>query len=371
MGAKQTTVANTKTNGTENDTAIVVSDSAILVADSENSDSGTHVPPEGTESHINLTTDDTKDNEVTEDAETNVDCEVVSETAIIVKTAPDPDAPLTVSDLDNLLDDLETGDNWQEHPLWCGWATNLEKTNLFYLLPGEFDFLTKLTGLQPSYLAVTNGSVTLRFVGNDDRMVDGQMWDPKLQAGLPLLLQAQLESEHILLADWARFMQRELHLRKDAWDKARHSWQEHSKVHRRMCQMLGLFCSDLNLAKTTLVQYALSYISSWHITKMPHDSQVKERGMKFIRQQLQEEVKRGLSSELFICFLLTMHISEVKDDEYNGWNIEEVVPQNIKKAFINLHQQHGDKDLYEALDMKDVPLPVFKLVPPPEFSEVE
>ncbi len=279
----------------------------------------------------------------------------------------------TAEDLAWKLNDLADNDVWLTNALWQGWATRLDQTNLWYMLPVEYNLLVKITKMEPPYCEVTvGGELVLWFVGTTSEQADnadkkekqnlpGQIWTDQYKDGLPKAIQTTLNHEELVMIEWAQMLYDQLQSPDcDKWHKAYDTvmqyWLEHREMARRIGRLLCQSMEDIHLGSTTLMKYAQAYTGYWNGA---HDQKLKDQAFLFMHQPSWNDEGQIVNEQRLFCDLLAVHLIEDRDDKEKGWRIKHFVPKIYLKQFTKFHTEHGETDIYQVKKWENVEPPVF------------
>ncbi len=165
---------------------------------------------------------------------------------------------------------------WYEDEVWAGWATQLDSSNIWYVLPDEYEILAFNTGLRPMCLKARCGAIDLRILGIAvPEQVAGRLWRDDLPVDGTI-------------CQWASAVYEDMKNtgREELWQKAFIGALEYFKHHRHLVRcaghLLGIDMDDHDLTKTKLFHYALGYL--WHWSAEQCD-QMKDLAWKVVRER--------------------------------------------------------------------------------------
>ena len=246
---------------------------------------------------------------------------------------------------------------WKQNPLWTSWATSLDKTDIWYVLPEEYHILCKATQLLPAYSTWTKDNVTLYILGklSTASITQSDFWCEQMPTDTSL-------------SKWAKYVHHqkiEDPVTRQKWEIAYKSAWDYFLTHRKLVRLVGrLLGTDMenhDLTKTTLFHYALAYLWHWD---GPQDSAMKELAWAVVREQhlSREDHHPEFSGTVDFSKLVTdrlaVHLQkDTKNDGMRGWGIDAWIPEQGKEQFSFMKKQHGHKDLYTTLAKCDIQLP--------------
>ena len=235
--------------------------------------------------------------------------------------------------------------------IWSSWATQLDRSDVMYVLLDEYKILAKATGYTIPYVEATCGSIDMLFIGRKS-----------LQEGTPLQFwHENFQGVDDVKTQFAQILNEDLRDPKMAahWRQSFKESVSYFGVHRWLVRnignLLGVDMDDHDLTKTTLVLYALGYLWHWPAEK-PDDNDIrKDAAWKVVTEchLTQEDHHPEFhgsqvdASKLF-CDRLAVHLQKDVSDGVGGWNVNEkwlpteLIPQwrafREKHCHINLQQ---------------------------------
>jgi hypothetical protein len=248
---------------------------------------------------------------------------------------------------------------WHKNPLWASWASRIDSSNMFYVLPDEYSILVEATGVRPQHFRWRCGEKILYILGHADP--NTLKYDIKWTEALP---------QHHILTRWS---QRIHHERSDEskrkiWDKAFYkAWRYHLN-HRTIARLIGkivdLDMDSHNMTQTLLVLYALGYLWYWPEAQ---DKSIKDLALSvFLELHLKKEDHNPqfigeIDSKRLIVDKLAAYVITFQDkkDHQNGWNIRSWIPVDKQTDYEYLKKEFGHNDLFKCLNEPKPPMPQF------------
>ncbi len=282
---------------------------------------------------------------------------------------------VTVEEIETLLAKMlqDAVPWWKQSPLWQGWATKLDNTHLWYMLPIEYNILCKLTEQQPIYLEANIADrITLYFLGTNKQlaMPAGEIWQDEWKDGLPEKLASKLDEKEKVLIHWAERLWSSLKENRDHWDKAYKDGLVYFLRHRHLVRSVGKLLEesmeDHDLTKTNLVLYALAYSWYWPEERDEVDTKLA-RAVIHKRHLAQEdhhpEFESGvINPHRLFCDRLAVHIQKNPgDDEEFGWKIVDWIPETLRPKFEEFHAENKDNNLYEIRTYPELSPAMFEI----------
>ena len=235
--------------------------------------------------------------------------------------------------------------DWYTSPLWASWATRLDDSHMFYVLPEEYNILVRVTGVIPSHFVWHIGVTGIVVLGNaDPTTVRHSMF---YNTNIPC---------NTTLAKWASILEnhRNDEKQRTKWDSAFYAqWQwtlRHRQLTRHIGRLLEVDMDDMDIPKSTLVQYALAYLYHWPDS---HDNMIlKESATRVVRELYlnksdhKAEFTGIIDSKKLIADCLALHVASDKKDEERGWNIDSYLPECCKEDFKHVKKEYGHIDMY-------------------------
>ena len=264
------------------------------------------------------------------------------------------------SDLIDLVASLLPHPTWHQASLWAGWATQLDGSHIWYVLPNEYDILVTMTDIRPNYVDATCGAIRMRILGTlSPELVTGRLWHDDLPVDGTL---SQLA--HAVHKDMEQTG------RADIWHKSYQEAEEYFKRHRHLVRcsglILGIDMEDHDLTKTKLFHYAIGYLWHWSAEQ---STQMKDLAWKVVREQhlTQEDHHpefEGIVNphKLFVDRLAVgIQKNKIKDD-IGGWKLDTWIPQVLQVEWHEFKQLSGHINMYDVLDMETLDLPEMSVV---------
>lgn len=247
---------------------------------------------------------------------------------------------------------------WYEKPLWQSWATRLDWSHTFYVLPGEYRILAEATGYRPPHFKWSCGDIRLVILGNADPacVSDNIYWTDSLP-------------QQNILSEWAKTLHAErLDAKKaEKWD---HVYAEAFKYHvkfrdlvRKIGKVLDVDRDCHNLTRTRLVLFAMGYLFFWQGS---HDQTTKELAKRIFKEYHtnKEDHNNGYPGERDILNIiadrLTAHLLlEFENDGQRGWKIPEnwLTSADMKSQYESIKKEFGHINLYDLRYLPRPPLP--------------
>ncbi len=264
------------------------------------------------------------------------------------------------SDLIHLVSRLLHDPTWHHVYLWAGWATQLDGSPIWYVLPNEYDLLMTVTDYRPSYVEANCGAIQMKILGVvSPELIVGMLWADNLPV-------------EGTLSQWAHAVHNDSKKtgRADMWQKSYHEAEEYFKCHRHLVrcagQVLGIDMEDHDLTKTKLFHYALGYLWHWSSEQCDH---MKDLAWKVVRELhlTQEdhhpEFEGMVNPQKLFTDRLAVGIQKNKiQDDIGGWNVDAWIPQHLQVEWQEFKELNGHINLYNVLGMETLELPDVSIV---------
>jgi hypothetical protein len=245
---------------------------------------------------------------------------------------------------------------WYETPLWSSWASRLDNSRTFYVLPDEYSLLVKATGYRPPHFRWSCGDANLIILGNSDP--NSIRHDGQWISSLP---------QEFLLVKWAKTVHNErldtsMKLRWDeAFSDAWNYYVRHRDLVRKIGKVIETDADGHNLTKTTMVLYAIGYVWFWphiqdHTTKELAVKVIRERHLK--REDHYVEYPGMVDPKRVVADKLATHILYDKEcDGQKGWDLSSWIYPEVNTDYQYLKKEFGHTDLYHLPQLPESPLP--------------
>lgn len=159
---------------------------------------------------------------------------------------------------------------WVNDALWRSWASELDDTQLFYLLPDRYEALSRLTNTNYAYQKAQIGDIQIYILGFTTKQAKfGPYIDERVRQNLSDCL-PYLGTAFLAELKFALLLQNEINKNAEnffMWRRAFANSQQYFKIHRdmilRVSGVLNLFCPGHDLTKTRVVLAGLGYWWHW------------------------------------------------------------------------------------------------------------
>jgi len=258
----------------------------------------------------------------------------------------------TICSIEDLEKRLKIRSERTMHPMFVAWGTTLDDSRILYMLPEEYNLVSRLTKTKPSVIKAIIGTIHIYILGLTDEHTSLALWN--------LVDLRQPSKEASVLCRWAYELYSDIsyNFTSGLWCEAlQHSIQE-SKQHRKVVQAIGLQIGirmlDHDLTKTTLVQYALAYLNHW---SWPQDDRLRELAAEVLfkrhlelESHHQEYRKGDVEISKLFCDTLASHLIKNPDVKEMGWNIDVTLIPSMCRAHWHVFKlQHNKVNLYEVI----------------------
>lgn len=235
---------------------------------------------------------------------------------------------------------------WHKSPLWASWATRLDDSHTYYLLPEEYNVLVDATGLRPRHFVWNCGDTRLVILGNAD--------PSSVRHGI--LYTSDLPCSNTLVK-WASIVHNERcdFSRQAKWDIAFLSQWNQLVKHRRLVRHIGsqmdIDMAAIDIRKTTLVQYALAYLYHW--PDSTKSAQIRELALRVVKELYSTkedhcpEFPGVIDAKKLVVDRIATHLEKDKEnDGARGWNIAPYIPMCCADDFKWIRREFGHLDMY-------------------------
>ena len=259
--------------------------------------------------------------------------------------------------------------DWMNNGMWSSYATRLDNSDIFYVLPDEFQFLVSKTEFEPTHLDANCDGISMKILGrakcsNETQMVCS-FWSD------------DLVDDDTTLCLWAKALENDMSKspeRRQIWTQAYGDALAYFEKHRQLVrcagQLLGIDMDNHDLTKTTIFHHALGYLFHWP-EKEGQDDEMKALAWKIVRERHQNQEDhhpeyQGGSINAHKLFVDRISVgiqkNPMRDDNQRGWGIEAWIPQELRSEWDSFKQRNGHLDMNQILDMESVPLPDMTLM---------
>ena len=302
----------------------------------------------------------------------------------ILKIFNDYEIPYVIETINELVEMSYFG-QWVNDSVFRSWATELDKTQLFYMLPERYEALKQLTGATFPAIPVVIGKVNIVLLGVTSKVPRFGPWVNSRM--IKRILNSNLDFDEGVLAELKFAMLLQNYVDSDseyywqmkkAFDASMNWFRLHRKVVNRVFKALMLDDMGHDLTKDPLVQVALGYI--WYYPQELRNNKLMDAANDVIRFSHFHKESHYMTStkkvnlELLFADSLAYHLQNTEKPLYQerGFDVaSRYIPAEAKDQWDTFKSIHRCVNLwdwvYDILPCKididtDVPTKKMRLI---------
>lgn len=169
---------------------------------------------------------------------------------------------------DVLREKMPRMSTWYMEPLWAGWASSLDGSNIYYLTEEEYTLLAKLTQRNINVVVVRIGNVNVCLLGELDQMQLAYLrrcriiWNAdytEICKDRDLFTHRELD-----IIFWAKYIDAVMQTHptevKHVYEQAFRYYEKHRIISRTFGMEMDIDMTDHDVSKTRLVHFALGFM---------------------------------------------------------------------------------------------------------------
>ena len=278
----------------------------------------------------------------------------------ILRIFNDYEIPYVIETINELVEMSYFG-QWVNDSVFRSWATELDKTQLFYMIPERYEALKQLTGATFPAIPVTIGKVDIVLLGVTSKVPRFGPWVNSRM--IKQILSSNLDFDEGVLSQFKFAMlfqnyvdsDSEYHCQmKKALDASMNWFRLHRKVVNRVFKALMLDDKGHDLTKDRLVQVALGYI--WHYPQEYKNNKLMDaandviRFSHFNKESHYLNSKKKVNWEHLFADRLAYHLQNTENPVYQerGFDVaSRYIPAEAKDQWDTFKNIHGCVNLWD------------------------